>query len=285
MSWMRHLFALTLLVSLGSLASAQLLEKIPEIEIERETVLDDDGLKQWVPYDHKCPPCKGRGVNTCAGCNGVEMPNCTECDGKKTAPCRTCTGSGKLHDPMEALPCPFCTGSGWFNCGQCVGFGEFRTSTPEGITNTVKCTGCKKKGRFECLVCEGEGKLPTIRFKKKSPSEVKLKDIVKVQEGVKEALEYLEALEPTERISKVHKAMEKNLKPHYRTYVRLKPMMEQLDVILDTVHKAGAAYANYEAKLQHRLLSTRNRGIYLLRYQSRVLELCAERAEHNESVK
>ena len=42
-----------------------------------------------------------------------------------------------------------------------VGF-QFKTTTPEGVENTVQCTGCKKKGRMECLVCEGTRKLPVI---------------------------------------------------------------------------------------------------------------------------
>jgi len=282
---MTRLLALLLLAALTAPALSQTIEKIPEVVIERELALDDEGLKQFVPFDVACPPCKGRGVDTCRGCAGVELPGCQECDGEKTATCRVCVGEKKLPDPIEALVCPSCWGSGWTDCGSCGGFGQIRESDPSGNETMVRCVACKAKGRWECVVCEGEQHLPSIRVKKKAPTRAKLKDLLKAQESLAEALAYLDGFEPTERASKVLKAMTKDLRGPSKTLPELGKMIETLDAVLDGIHKSSAQYVNYEARLTHRILTYRNRMLYLLRYQSRVLELCIERAEYNESVK
>ena len=282
MTLMRALF---LLAALAAPALGQTIEKIPEVVIERELAIDEEGLKQFVAFDVDCPPCKGRGIDTCRGCAGADLPECQECEGKKTSTCRVCVGTKKLPDPIEALVCPACWGSGWTNCGQCGGFGQIRESDPSGNTTFVNCIACKKKGRWECAVCEGEQHITTIRFKKKPPTKAKLKDLVKAQESLAEALAYLDGLEPTERASKVLKALTKDLRGPSKTLPQLAGMIEVLDSVLDGIHKAGAQYVNYEARLTNKILTYRNRMIYLLRYQSRVLELCIERAEYNESVK
>ena len=83
----------------------------------------------------------------------------------------------------------------------------------------------------------------------------------------------------------MQKALAKELKKSSREFEPLKDMLELLDTVLGGIHKAGAAYSNYESKLDHQILVMKGRMVYLLRYQARVLELCAERAEFNESVK
>jgi len=276
--------ALILLAALAAPAFTQTIEKIPEVVVERELITDADGLEQFSAWELKCEPCKGRGVAECRTCSRLADPweECPECDGKKTARCRICLGTKQVPDPLEAFVCPACWGKGLTDCGQCAGFGEIKESDPHGNETFIGCVACKKKGVWECVVCEGEQHLPTIRFKKKPPTEAKLKDLRKAQESLQEALAYLEAFEPTERASKVMKALSKDLRGPIKTLPQLGGMLETLEEVLDGIHKAGAQYVNYEAKLTHRILTYKNRMIYLLRYQSRVLELCTERAERND---
>lgn len=282
---MTRLPALWLLAALAAPALSQTIEKTPEVVVERALALDEAGLKQFAPFDVPCPPCKGRGVDTCRGCAGADLPDCQECTGKKTAKCRACVGNKKLPDPLESLVCPGCWGAGLTSCGGCGGFGEIRESDPSGNTTMVRCVGCKGKGRWECIVCEGEQHIPTIRLKKKAPTEAKLKDLVKVKASLAEALEYLDSFEPTGRASKVMKALAKDLRGPSKVLPQLGSMIETLDTVLDGIHKSSAGYVNYEARLTHRILTYRNRMLYLLRYQARVVDLCAERAQHNEGVK
>ena len=47
------------LLGLGSFAlQPQSRDKIPDHAFERETVIDEQGLQQWAPWDVTCPQCK-----------------------------------------------------------------------------------------------------------------------------------------------------------------------------------------------------------------------------------
>lgn len=277
-----------LLLLLCSLpAFGQTIEKVPEVEIERPLVEDEEGLLQFEAWPEiKCPTCKARGKYTCFGCDGIEdMDHCPECEGEKKANCRQCDGARHIHDPLHQLMCMSCRGSGWTRCGQCMGGGVIIENRQDGTSNTINCLGCKKKGFYECAVCEGEQHIETIRVKKKAPWEAKLKDLKKTQEAVNTAMEFLEGWEPQGRASKVMKQFEKDMKTAFRDVPKLKDFYEVMDAVLDNVHKAGAGYVNYESKLELRMLTYRQRMVHYLRYQARVLELCVERAEHNEAKK
>ena len=281
---MTLLRTLALLAALAAPAFTQTIEKIPDVVVERELITDADGLKQFSPWELKCEACKGRGVDECRTCSRLEDPweECPECDGEKMAKCRICVGEKVVPDPLESLVCPACWGKGLSDCGQCVGFGEIKETDQHGNVNFVGCTACKKKGVWECLVCEGEQHLKVL-VKKKAPTEAKLKDLRAALESVQEALAYMEAFDPgDERAAKVMKAIQKDLRKPMKALPPLGNMIKTLDEVLAGIHKAGAQYANYEAKLTHRILTYKNRTIYMLRYHERVLELCIERAAHND---
>jgi hypothetical protein len=264
---------------------AQVLEKIPEVQIERDTELDAAGLRQFVPFEVKCPASQGRANFKCLGCDGVEMPHCTECDGTKLAPCRTCAGTGNLLDPLVEMVCPYCRGSAWYNCAQCNGFGSFGVNQADGSSVRQKCGSCKEQGRFACSVCGGTRKLPSVRVKKKAPTEAALKDLAATHAALAEVLAELETFEPVDRPAKSQKALEKLLAKPKKTLPPLGDMLELLEDVLKGLTKAGAGFQNYEERMDHQLRVFRDRSIYLLRYQLRVLDLCIERAEFNEQKK
>ncbi len=281
----RLFIALVILLGSAALTPAQILEKIPEVKIERELVVDEDGLKQWKPFEIKCEPCHGRGTHECLGCKDRDIPNCTECEGEKRGACRYCVGTGKLLDPIEAMVCAFCRGSGWYDCGQCGGSGKINESDGKGNDVTINCGACKKVGRYVCVVCEGERSIPSVRVKRGSPSEAEHDDILKMQETLGEILTYLEEFEPEGRASKVRKSLEKDLKKPAKAFKPVAGMLELMETVQKGIEKVGAKYTNFQSRLDHQCRVLRDRTIYTLRFQIRVLELCAARAEFNENVK
>lgn len=274
------------LLLFAPLASSQTRERIPPPEFERETVVDDAGLQQWAEYKVKCEPCGGRGKNTCAGCKGLEevIPNCTECGGTRIAPCRTCGGGKILPDPLVEMSCPFCRGSGWYNCAQCKGAGTYNTTDQLGNKNSLVCRACDKKGRYECSACEGDRLLPTLRLKKKNAGEAKAKDLVKLRSSLRECLEALQAFEPLERGFKSLDAYEAIMKSYGKKLPPLKASVDQLEIVLKGLRKVAAAYQGYEAKNTFEVLVIKDRTVYLLQYNLRVLDQSVARLEFNATV-
>lgn len=261
---------------------AQVREKIPPPEFVRETVADADGRLQWKPFDVACEACHGRGVATCQGCANFDVPNCTECGGTKTARCRVCLGTKKLLDPLVDVHCPYCAASGWNDCPNCGGVGYFIvTDKDDGSRRQQDCGGCKKKGRWECLACESEGRLATVRIKRKPPGEADLEDLEEMHEVLAGCLAAMEAFEPASRASESEDMIEEVVKKPGRKYEPLKDMLAVLEETLKSLTKVAAAYEGYEAKKTHQFLLMKDRTIYLLQHNVRALDQCIARAKHN----
>lgn len=273
-----------LLMLLGLAAAQQTLEKIPVVDFKRTLVLDADGLKQFEPFDVKCEPCKGLRDWTCQGCDKADLPNCPECKGTKKAPCRACAGKGKAHDPLLEHTCTFCRGAAWYDCAQCAGAGFFFETSPDGGRVQMPCGACKKVGAYACDACAGKRVLETVRIKRKPPSEASLDDLRAAQAEQLAWMAELEAFEPLDRAAKSTKALEKQLARPGRALPALKDMQVLLEHVQKGLSRAGAGYVNYEERQSFQFMVFRDRSIHLLRHNLRVLELCIERAEFNESV-
>tara|TARA_R110002126_G_scaffold12416_17_gene54059 strand:- start:1045 stop:1953 length:909 start_codon:yes stop_codon:yes gene_type:complete len=267
------------------------LQKIPDQTWERETRIDADGLMQFVEYDVKCEVCRGTGTWNCLRCERWQDKNetCLECNKTKKATCRTCAGNKKLHDPLEAMICVFCSpyyeeASGLVDCVLCGGGGKIIVTDKDGNSNSSKCGSCKGEGRFACAVCEGTRVIESVKVKKKSPGIAKLKDIMKVHEGLTTILAEVEAFEPIARSSKNDKALEAIFKKHGKSFPPLKGMMEMLETVAGGLDKAGAGFANYEPNLIHVYSLYRNKTIFMLRHQIMVLDAHIKRTTHNDAV-
>lgn len=274
---------LTLLALALAPFAAQTLEKIPEVNFTREVELDADGLQQFKPYDVKCEACRGRGVWDCRGCFKRDLPHCSECDGTAKAPCRECAGEGKLLDPLEELICPYCRGSAWYDCPLCAGGAQIIETRSNGDQQTVACGACKKVGRYPCVVCDQKRKIPSIRVKKKSPVDAKLKHMRPLREELLELQTALEAFEPEGRASDSLKRLAAIVKKPSKKLPPLKDMLELLETVEKGLVKAGSGYQDFEEKQDHHIRVFRDRSIYLVRHAVRVLDLCIARAEFNEN--
>ncbi len=274
------------LLLFAPLATSQTRERIPPPEFVREVIVDEEGLQQWAPYEVKCVRCGGRGKDTCLGCKGLEevIPNCTECDGEHVAPCRTCGGAKVLPDPLIEMACTFCRGSGWYKCAQCNGVGNYSTTDQQGNKNELQCRACDTKGRYVCTPCDGKRLLPTARLKKKSAGEAKLKDLLKLRTSLNEFKELLEAYEPGDRGSKSMKAYEALVKPYGKKLPAIKASFEQLEIVLKGLRKVAAAYEGYEAKQTFEILVIKDRTMFTLQYNLRVLDQSIARKEFNATV-
>jgi hypothetical protein len=267
------------------------LQKIPALEWERDTKIDADGLQQFEEYDVKCEECRGTGAWDCRRCIRVDHKNefCLECDKTKKATCRICAGNKKLHDPLEAMTCVFCSpfyneGSGLVDCALCGGGGKLGVTDKDGNTSTSKCGSCKGQGRFECTVCKGTRVIESVKIKRKSPGIAKLKDLNKVRDGLITMVAELEKFEPIARSGKNDKALKGIFKKHGKTFPPIKGMLEMLDTVAGGQDKAGASFANYEPSLIHTYSLFRNKTIYMLRHQERVLDAHIKRTRFNDAV-
>lgn len=280
------LLALSLFAPFTPFATAQTRERIPPPEFVREVVVDDAGLQQWKVVETKCEPCQGKGKHECLGCKGNEelMPNCTECDGERRAPCRTCAGAKVLPDPLVEMACPFCRGSGWFNCGQCNGVGMFFSTDQNGNRTDVQCGACDKKGRYECMICDGKRHIPTVRVKKKHPGEAKPKDLVKLREDIAKCLEAITAFEPLDRAAKSLDLFEKTAKPFAKKRPELKQATALLERVLKGIRKVDAGYEGFEARNTHQILLMKDRTVYMLQHDLRAIDQSIARNEHNAAI-
>jgi hypothetical protein len=277
------LCAITLLLAAAP-TFAQSRAKIPPPEFVRETVADEAGRLQWAELKIKCEPCQGRGKAVCQGCDKIDYPGCQECKGEKRTRCRQCLGQKFYLDPIVEMNCRYCSASGWYNCGQCGGFGSFNVNRTDGSSTPQKCGACKKKGRYKCIPCDGDGKLLVVRIKKKAPDIAKLKDLLAMKEIVDDVLQKFQDFEPHEKANKSLDMIEDIIKKPAKKLPELADMHELLETALKGLTKAGSGYANYEEKKTNQFLLMKDRTVYMLQHNARVLDQCTARAEHNAGV-
>ena len=274
------LWLVAFLALAAPVSSGQSREKIPDPEFTRETVEDAKGLQQWKDINPECPTCRKAKILECLGCKGRNLPHCAECGGKKKAKCRTCAGTGRAPDPLKEMACIYCKGSAWYGCGLCGTDGIIQVKEQDD----VKCGSCKGKGFFPCTVCKGKRRLPSVRVKRKDPGKAKLKDLLATQAQLKAGLAALEAWEPNDTISKNLKSLAALLAKPAKSATPLKDMQKLLEESLKGITRAGSMYQDYEADLAHQFMLFKDRSVYLIKYQLKVLELCITRLEHNEKI-
>lgn len=262
-------------------SAAQVRERLPEPSVERAWVEDEEGLRQWAEYDETCPECRGARIRPCQGCAGRGLSACSECDGTEKAKCRSCAGTGKLPDPLVELPCIFCKGGGWYHCPLCNARGYYGI---KDVKRKIKCGSCKTTGFHACAACEGTRRLPVVVVKRKGPGEAKLKDLLATRELLQPCLVEMDAFEPAERPGKSDKALSKILAKPARQLEALAGMQDMLETVVKGLTKAGANLQSYEANVTHQYLVFKDRTLFLLKHQVLLLDLCIERAEHNEQV-
>lgn len=288
MTTRRPLAALAAFLLLALSASAlvmQAREKIPDHEFERETVVDDEGLKQWAPYDVTCPQCKAVGEIECPLCKDRDMPNCPECGGDDRAVCRICAGAKRLPDPMVEIICPYCRGAGIYPCYQCWGRGEFGVSAADGSSRTEPCRGCDEKGYWECLPCEGTRLVQTVEVGRDTLPEADLDDTKELREELQELLTKNEEFEHDERHRKTAKLLEQFWKrPARKTFPVLDPVMELFEEVRKGFRLSASGYEGFEGRLTHLFYTFQDRVTWHLRHQILVLDKEIERKEHNQQV-
>ena len=275
--------------------AAQNRPKIPPPDFEREWELDDDGLRHWKPYEVVCPHCKGSKQQACEHCKLLKEAKvtttiliCRECadpDDELLKPtgrttCRVCTGTGKLLDPLVELVCPYCWGSSWYLCGLCNSKGSFSVT---GAGVPTKCGACKQKGMLECTACDQERRVAVIKVGRKGVGEASAKDLREELTKLQEVLEELETFEPEDNPSKASKALSKILAPVARNLKVSKDMQAMLEQVLKGIKSYGAGYTGYKEDLIYQYFIFKDRTVYLLQFQIRLLEQCLELAEFNES--
>jgi uncharacterized membrane protein len=277
------LAALVLLV-VGSSFALQAREKIPDHSFERETVVDEQGLQQWAPWDEVCPQCKAVKEIECPLCKDRDVPNCMECGGDQRAVCRVCAGSGRYPDPMEKIMCPYCRGAAIYPCAQCWGAGSFGVTEANGNSRREKCRGCKERGGYDCVPCEGTRVIETVKIKKKPLAEASLEALKEKREALEEVLEVVENFEHGKNHRKTDKAFSAALKKPAKEFPVIKPMLELFEEVYKGFVKAGTGYEGFDGKITHQFYIFQDRLTWHLRHQILVLDKEIARAEFNESV-
>lgn len=274
---------LILILSAASLAM-QAREKIPDHVFVRETVIDEEGLQQWAPWEVKCPQCRGVKEIDCPLCVDRDSPNCIECGGDKKAVCRVCVGKGELPDPVIHIACAYCRGAGVYPCAHCLGAGTFSVREQDDSVRIEKCRGCKEHGGFECTPCGGTRLLPAISIKKNPLAEAEIEDMQDTREVLVETLAVLEKFKHDSSHRKTEKALQKLLKDPSKTYPVLKDMLALLEEVHKAFSKSGSGYENYDGKLTHQFYIFQDRTVWLLRHQILLLDKEIARAEFNAAV-
>lgn len=273
------LWIATIAVGMTAVFSQQTRAKIPDPKIERAWVEDEDGKRHWAELEGKCPDCRGVKKRECERCKGREISICAECEAEKKATCRTCSGTGKVTDPLVDLICPYCWGSSWYRCALCNGGGGFKVNT-----NPVKCLSCKETGSHACTVCDGKRRIPVAKVGSKGPGRASAKNLRKAKATLEECLVSMQAFEPQRSPAKSLKAFSKIVSRPSKVLPSLKDMHGMLEEILKGL-RHGASYPSYEPSVTHQIFVCKDRTVYLLRHQILLLDICLQRAEHNEQAK
>ena len=104
------------------------------------------------------------------------------------------------------------------------------------------------------------------------------------REALAQCLTEMEAFEPKGRAKKSGEAFDKILKKPAKKFPALKGVVEVRQALFDDLNRGGPQYKGYEEAVTHQFLLFKDRTVYLLQYQLRVLDMCIERAEFNEQV-
>ena len=276
---LRTLLAALIAGLLCPVADAQIdvkaIEKsIPPITIP--TKLDAQGLKQWGEFNQNCPACKAKKFLECRHCKHLEEPEiCAECDKTRKAPCHYCTGTGKLPDPLSQAPCPGCRSHSVFLCHMCANTG--RIKIVGGGKKGVKCSVCKGNGGRACTVCAGTRLVPAL-FKGKvgSTDLKKLRKAKAVLETLTKDVLKFSAIGQS-RIDR--KKFSSLFKKARSTLLISKKFLSQMEAV-----SKGMDQPRFKGNAQTQVASMDLMRTYLVHYllhQTKVLDLCIARAEHN----
>jgi len=280
----RTFATLMLLTLVASALTLQSRDKIPDHEFERETVVDDAGLKQWAPWDMTCPQCKGVKEIPCYVCGDTAREHCIICGGDQKSVCSMCTGTARVPDPVVEVACPFCRGIGVYPCAQCWGAGSFPVNQADGSVKDEKCRGCKELGGFDCLPCGGTRRLASPTVKKKLLAEAAIKDRKAVRASLAKLLASLETFEHGSSARKTEKALGQLFKKYAKVFPVSKDMLELFAVVHKAFSKSASGYQGYDDNLARQFYIFQDRTTWLLRHQIFLLDVEIARAEFNESV-
>lgn len=264
---------------------------IPE-RLERPTVEDEDGLLQWADLDElsreerlkfRCPTCEGKGKQECPFCWRLEFhEECPECHTgpdaeKRIATCRTCGGEGQLPDILEKAPCPGCFGAGLTRCHACGGEGNYPAG--RNTDRRATCPVCRGDMCNPCNVCDGERFVepPPLR---PSVGEAELEDLREMRAVFAAVAEELAKVESTGDARKDAKLWKDVLRPGLRYLPCFRPLLKDLERNTKDMAK-GTMFVAYADMVRNSTNEKKQYLDYYLRHQTRLLELCIARAEHN----
>jgi hypothetical protein len=257
---------------------------IPE-RLERATVDDADGLKQWAEHAaERCINCKGLKTMPCLHCerfNEGVCEDCPECHNEKKAVCRICAGTGEMPDILEKAPCPTCFGAAITRCFSCGGVGRYKIEG--GGDRFTKCGSCSGVGAYPCGTCKGARFVETPKLKP-SMKEAGSKDLLKAIELIEQLMVGVEGFTSAGQARDDIKALAKVLKPAARTFPALRSADQHFESVTKDQTK-GSMFKSYEESVVASAEAAKQSLAYYLKHQKRVLELCLARAEHNEGMK
>lgn len=281
---MRTPAVLTLLLALlfSTTLSAQVdLKNIEKavVPIKIATKIDDKGQQQWDEYHANCPACKAKKVLECRNCKHLETPElCPECKTTRKAPCNYCAGSGALGHPMKVAPCPGCQGHSVYFCYMCGNQGRIKIIG--GGKKGVKCGVCKGNGGRACTVCGGKRVVPAA-FRGKVGS-TKLKKLTKAKVNLDKLIKDVAKFRAVGVGRLDRKRFAGLFKKTKSDFPVLKKFLKQSEEV-----SKGLDQPRYKDNDKTQVASMERVQSYLLHYlvhQSKVLDLCIERAKFNEKV-
>jgi hypothetical protein len=256
--------------------------EIKEIEkgippIKLATTIDEEGLKQWGKVPHQnCMACKAKKLRECTHCKHLEKPvKCPACKLTRKAACNVCAGAGKLSDPLKFAPCPGCNGHGVVTCDMCQNRGGM--SFVGGGKRPTKCGMCKGNAGITCPVCNGK-RLVRSAFKGKVGT-VPLKKLLKAKAQLSKLITQVQGFTALGKPRKDRKKFAALFKKTKSDFPPLKKVITQVNFItkgLDTNIK------DIERTQVHAFDRVKYYVLYYLLHQSKVLDLCIERAKFNE---
>lgn len=278
------LFPLVPLVAVLLLAGA-LPAQVPDIkEIEKSippiklpTKIDEDGLKQWDEVPHQnCAVCQAKKTEKCTHCAHLDKPTkCPECNLTLKAPCHVCAAVGSIYNPLEFVLCPGCNGHGVFPCFLCNNRGGLLLVG--GGKKPLKCGLCKGNAGMTCAVCKGKRLVPSA-FKGKVGT-VPLKKLLKAKVALSDLITKVDAFKAEGKPRKDRKRFAAMFKKTKSVFPALKKVITQVDRITKGL---DIPLKDVERQQVHAFDRVKLYVLYYLLHQSKVLDLCIERARFNE---